>query len=594
MNQETKTHSAGSVQACQNCNQDFVIEAEDFAFYEKIKVPPPTFCPDCRLQRRFSFRNERALYKRTCDLCRRSIVAMYPSGTEFPVYCNDCWWSAKWDASAYSAEYDFSKPFFLQYFDLLKKVPKLNFFQRNTVNSEYGNFVHETKSSYLCFSTVETEDSLYSRATDKVGYVVDGFGVADSQYCYENIDCEKNYNSHFMIRSRNCIGSLFLIDCVNCKNCILSSNLRNKEFVIQNVQYTKEEYLKKKASFDVGKYNSLQVILEDFKTVKEKALYRYASIFQSSRSSGDNLNHAKDSRLCFDAHEIENVSYLVRGYFLKDSQDVNFTVYSELIYEYISGGRDDYNILFTIAAKSDMKNTQYTEYCASLQNCFASNGLHNKQYCILNKQYTKEEYEDLVPKIIQHMNDMPYTDKKGRVYRYGEFFPSELSPFAYNETIAQEYFPLTKEQALEQGYNWKDPESRSYHIDVKPEDLPDHIKEADDYIIGKVIECAHKGECNEQCVTAFKIIPQEFQFYKKMNLPLPRLCPNCRHYQRLKQKNPLKLWHRRCLCDYQVYKNTANHVHHSEGQCPNEFETSYAPDRPEIVYCEQCYQQEVV
>ena len=83
-----------------------------------------------------------------------------------------------------------------------------------------------------------------------------------------------------------------------------------------------------------------------------------------------------------------------------------------------------------------------------------------------------------------------------------------------------------------------------------------------------------------------------------MNLPLPRLCSNCRHYQRIKQRNPLKLWHRQCQCageksDNKVYQNTIQHFHSNE-HCPNEFETTYSPDRKEIVYCEKCYQQEVV
>jgi len=186
-------------------------------------------------------------------------------------------------------------------------------------------------------------------------------------------------------------------------------------------------------------------------------------------------------------------------------------------------------------------------------------------------------YEELVPKIIKHMNDMPYIDKKGRIYKYGEFFPPELSPFCYNETIAQEYFPLTKEQAIEQGYKWKDKEERNYTIDIRTKDIPNDIKDVDETIINKVIECKHQGKCNEQCTEAFKIIPDEYQFYKRMNLPLPHLCPNCRYYQRLKQRNPLKLWHRKCM---------------KEG-CTNEFETSYSPDRPEIIYCEKCYQREV-
>ena len=108
------------------------------------------------------------------------------------------------------------------------------------------------------------------------------------------------------------------------------------------------------------------------------------------------------------------------------------------------------------------------------------------------------------------------------------------------------------------------------------------------------------GTCNEQCTTAFKIIKSELDFYRKMNLPLPRLCPNCRHYQRIKQRNPLKLWHRKCMCNGSTsspnnnstihqYNNTVIHTHGNE-PCPNEFETTYSPDRPEIVYCEACYQ----
>jgi RNA polymerase subunit RPABC4/transcription elongation factor Spt4 len=33
---------------CQNCKKDFNIEPDDFSFYEKMKVPVPTWCPECR------------------------------------------------------------------------------------------------------------------------------------------------------------------------------------------------------------------------------------------------------------------------------------------------------------------------------------------------------------------------------------------------------------------------------------------------------------------------------------------------------------------------------------------------------------------
>ena len=149
--------------------------------------------------------------------------------------------------------------------------------------------------------------------------------------------------------------------------------------------------------------------------------------------------------------------------------------------------------------------------------------------------------------------------------------------------MAQEYFPLDKIEAEKRGYKWKEKEERNYQIDIKAKNIPNSIKEVKEEIVGKVIECEHASTnehlalCGASCTEAFKITPAELQFYQRMNLPLPKVCPNCRHYQRLKKRNPLKLWHRKCM---------------KEG-CQNEFKTSYAPDRSEIIYCEKCYQKEV-
>jgi hypothetical protein len=316
---------------------------------------------------------------------------------------------------------------------------------------------------------------------------------------------------------------------------------------------------------------------------------------------GDNIRNSKNCFSCFDIFEVEDCKYSTwGGYKMKDSYDGYGAGIAELLYETVdTGGVSGASAKnsFTIVSW-DSLDIRYSYNCHSCANLFGCIGFRSKQYCILNKQYTKEEYEELVPRIIKHMNEMPYVDSRGRVYKYGEFFPPDLSPFAYNETIAQEYFPLTKEQALAQGYRWRDPDPKAYTITKKPGDLPDHIRDVRDDILQETIGCAHEGTCNHQCPTAFKVIPQELQFYRRMNLPLPRLCPNCRHYERLAQRNPLKLWHRKCQCAGQksengVYQNTAKHQH-GDGHCPHEFETSYAPDRKEIVYCEQCYNAEVV
>jgi hypothetical protein len=357
--------------------------------------------------------------------------------------------------------------------------------------------------------------------------------------------------------------------------------------MIRNKQYSKDEYLKQMEEIGLGSFRRNEELKKKFGQIQLQAIHKYANIMKSLNVTGDNIMNSKNTRECFDVHDDENVTRSFRTLSLKDAMDIEYGgIVSELVYEYITGGKTGYGIRWSIAALESDSNLSYTDYCASSSDIFGCAGLRSKQCCILNKQYTKEEYESLVPKIIQHMNDMPYIDKKGRAYKYGEFFPSELSTFAYNETIAQEYFPLTKEQALAQGYRWKDSDTKEYVITIKPEVLTDHVKDVDDSILKETIGCQHEGKCAHQCTTAFRIIPEELSFYRRMNLPLPRLCPNCRHHERLSWRNPLKLWHRQCMCD------KPNHLH--EGHCPNEFETSYAPERKEIVYCEQCYQAEVV
>ena len=597
MNSETKT--------CQNCKQNFIIEPEDFEFYAKIKVPAPTFCPECRMQRRFLFRNERSLYKRTCDLCKKGIISIFPNNTEFLVYCLSCWWSDKWDVNSYAKELDFSKPFFEQVKKLRKIVPRphtANSSDARLVNSDYTNCAGDLKDCYLVYGALNDWNCYYSHYINNSRDSFDNLYVFKSENCYECFDIESCYNLSFSQSCLQCRDSIFLFDCRNCSDCIACSGLRNKSYHIFNKPYSKEEYLKKKEEIISGRYSGLSFFKEKFyKDIYFQTPRKFFHGQMNKNFSGDYIANTEKTFQSFYIKKARNCKFC---YWVNNAQDVyDYFAWGdvELVYEAVSMGDNSYNCKFCATSWID-KDVQYADICFGNSDLFGCVGLKKKQYCILNKQYTKEEYEQLVPKIIEHMNNMPYVDKKGRVYKYGEFFPPELSPFSYNETIAQEYFPLTKEQAIEQGYSWKEPEERNIKPTITSDQLPDHIKDVSDTIIKEIIECAHKGECNEQCTTAFKIIPQELEFYRKMNLPLPRLCPNCRHYQRLKQRNPLKLWHRQCQCQGQtgnnsnnpnIYQNTITHAHGTE-PCPNEFETTYSPDRKEIVYCEKCYQQEVV
>ncbi len=571
--------------ACQNCKKDFTIELEDFGFYEKMQVLPPTFCPDCRFQRRLLFRNNRVFYRRECTLCNKSLLSVYNKERPYTIYCRDCWLSDKWSPMDYGREYDFSIPFFSQFRSLQTKVPKANLYQTNFILSEYCNYGKDLKECYLLFGGINNERVHFA---NQIFDSRDSLDIAFSEkieFSYELFECARTNKLFFSHYSSDCVDSYYLIDCRNCMSCFGCVGIVNKQYCVFNEQYTKEKYQEFISSISLGSFENHKKSLKKLRELDLTIPHRYARIYKSVNSDGDDLYEVRNVHDSFSSRQAENSKYLFFSRNnTKDSYDTSFQGFgAELLYE-IAHGFGGSNGAFGIRNFSN-QDSRYNEECHDCKNIFGCEGLRKKQYCILNQQYTKEEYENILLRIIKHISDMPYIDQKGRIYKYGEFFPSDLSSFAYNETIAQEYFPLSKEEATENGYGWQDGKVRNYKIDIEYKDIPDDIKDVEEEIINKVIACEHAGKCKEQCTEAFKIIPEEFKFYKRMNLPLPRLCPNCRHYQRINLRNPLKLWHRQCMCDKE------NHLH--KGKCEVEFETSYSDDRPEMVYCEKCYQQEV-
>ncbi len=582
------------IRNCQNCKQQFTIESEDFNFYKKISVPPPTFCPQCRYQRRLMIRNERNLYRRECGLCKKKVVSMYSAEKPFPVYCQKCWWGDGWNPMEFGRAYDWQKPFFLQFREFQDRVPRPNLGAVNAKNSEYCNYVGDVKDSYLCFGSIEIENCLYGSPYESK-YCVDTYLARECEYCYECIDCEKLSNSSFCENCSSSLGLLYCFDCKNCQDCIGCVGLRNQKYHIFNKPLSKEDYIREKEKISEGGRGALEEVEDTFYELKGTRPHRFSTILQSTRVSGDHIVYSKNARDCFDVKRTEDCAYCIRMIDAKDTHDTNYCEYLELCYEYLG---------FWKMARSKFSNTcgessdlEYADLCSGSSFLFGCVGLRKKQYCILNKQYSKGEWEKMVEKIKQQMKEIPFVGNNGRVYGYGEFYPAELALLCYNESVAQDFFPLNKKEIEAAGLKWKEPEERHYAVTIKSDAVPGKIQEVSESVLEQIIECSHKGECKHQCTTAFKIIPPELQFYRQINLPLPQLCPNCRHYRRLRQRNPTKLWTRKCQCagaqsENGVYKNSVGHFH-GDQRCPNEFETSYAPERPEIVYCEDCYQQEI-
>ena len=302
--------------------------------------------------------------------------------------------------------------------------------------------------------------------------------------------------------------------------------------------------------------------------------FRSIHSLKSNNISGNwivNCQNVKDSFGCI---SVKDGKYLFWIFNAEDCMDYfQWGKGAELIYESENVGINVSRIKFSSQCWMGAHDLSYCDSCPGASDCFGCIGLKKGEYSILNKKYTKEEYEALLPKIIKHMEDMPYIDEKGVVYKYGENFPIELSPFAYNETAALDFFSFSKTEVEKLGYRWKEKEKKNYEITVKGGDLPETIGEVNDEILNEIIECAEKDKIYS--VGAYKITQNELSFYRRMDLPLPRVCFDVRHTRRL-AKRPLPVLHNR-TCK----------------KCSIEVETIYTEAFAPIVYCEKCYQQEV-
>lgn len=564
---------------CQNCKSSFIIEPDDFSFYQKMQVPPPTFCPECRLQRRLAWRNDWHLFKRKDSLTGKDIFSIFPNESPVKVYDKEYWNTDAWDPLDYAKEYDFSESFFEQFKELLLTTPLPSHSLFDIVDCQYCTNANNIKGCYLVCGASLTEDSAYVIWDKGSKKCLDSHMTNTCELSYGNVNTTSCYRTFFCVDCEESQELIFCKDCVGCTSCVGSIALRNKSYHIFNQPYTKEEYIKKLEELNLGSEKSFQLAKQEAYVNWLKYPQKFMHGRQNANVSGDYIYESKNAIHCYRVRGVENSKFVqnILTAPVKDSYDyTNYGDNTELVYESMVVGSGGSNIKFCSQLYPNTRNLTYCLYCNNSSDLFGCISLRNKQYCIFNKQYTKEEYEALVPKIIEHMKITK---------EYGEFFPALLSPLPYQATAAYEFFPLEEVDANTKGFASYPVNKQSYTVTLPSVNIPDQIQDADESVLKEVVECAHSGSCKHECTGAFRIIQMEFDFCKRMNIPLPRLCPNCRHYERLQLRNLPKYYHRSCQCKI-------GHLH-GDQPCKNEFETSYSPDRPEIVYCEQCYQQEV-
>ncbi|HEV7702411.1 MAG TPA: hypothetical protein VGO63_03170 [Candidatus Paceibacterota bacterium] len=559
--------------SCQNCKKGFTVKPEDFDFYEKINVPAPTWCPECRLVRRFSFQNTWNLSWRNCDKCGNKTLSIYSPELKMPIYCQICWWKDDWDGTEYAMDYDPLRPFLEQVKELTNKTPysALTSLYSSLKNSDYSNALAWCRDCYMVFWADFCDNVYYSSILNGLKFSSDCIRGWDSELCYESIGFLKNYRTFFSDESDHCVDVWFSRNCFGSTNCVGCVNLRGASYCIFNVKYSKEDYMEKLKEMKLDTWSGLRALekkAHEFWLSKPYREYNGHSL--NLNVTGEYIFTSKNSKEGYIVNDAENCNWcqFITVATSKDCMDYSgWGNNASQIYESITVGENADSVYFSMECWPDVLNLQYCFWSTAGKNNFGCVNLKRKSYCILNKQYNKEEFEKLKTQIIEDMKKNPYIDKLGRRFSYGEFFPPEMSKFTYNKSNAMRFLPKTKEEALKEGYSWDDTENPTVECTIKSKELPQTIKETLDSILQEIIECG-------DCTRAYKIAKGELDLLRKMALPIPHECPKCRENKRFARMTKPCMYNRNCMkCNADIY-------------------TPYAPEDPRIVYCVKCYQAE--
>ncbi len=519
---------------CKICNTEFKILAP--RFYKRLKLPEPKNCPVCRRKHRLAFWPYGILQKRKCDLSGEPIISTYSTDARFPVYKRKHWFSDKWKAP--QLEIDWNRPFFDQLYKLQSKTPHFHQFGKNNENCDYADDVWDCKNVYMSRSMANCEDVYYIY---RVIYAKDTIDVTYSyelEQCYECTYCFKCYNLKFSLDCRECSDSWFLYNCRGCKHCFMSWNLRNREYCILNKQYTKEEYEEKMEELHLNSREFLSKMRDRFeKHLKNDAVHKATFNINTQNSTGNYIMNCKNCHNAFFTESSEDCVHIVRNAKLKNCVDVTGLYIGELCYQ-ICQCTDLNNVYYSIFSV-DCSDSEYLDQCFNCTNCFGCVGLKRKKYCILNKQYPKQEFENLKIKIIEHMK------KTGE---YGQFFPYRFAYNGFNLSLAAFYYDETETSIKKLGGRFeKLPKSKASGTDAK--ELSDVSETITDDLIGKPFLCAEAKQL-------FTFIKQELDFYRKHKLPLPDLHPeerNRRRFKKLAPPDPIKSKCFRCKKEIITY-----------------------------------------
>lgn len=479
---------------------------EYLQLHKKFAVPLHYLTPEQTRFFHYAFRNEINVFFRKCDLTEESIISQFPPESPFKVYRHNLWWTKDFDIA--EADYNPTEPFFKQFKKLQLQVPRMSVACDSTmINCPFVNCANHCKDCHMIFASGNNEQCFYCINTERSKSTMNASIAHECTLCHEITSCRNCYNVDYSAYCIDCSDSRFLYDCRRCRNCFLCVGFVGKEYCLLNKQYTKQEYTEQ-----LKKYNPLtNELAEQLYDQLEKArlnyIHKYANIVGSENCTGNDISFSKN---CLNSYIIEYSKDCINSSSLRRCKDcLDFDLWGdpgELCYNSMSCGYDVYYLKMCFDCWNNCRFLTYCDSCPGCENCFGCVGIKYKKYCVLNKQYSEKEYNNLVTKIVEDM-------KKNS--EWGQFFPPYCSPHTLNNSMTNEYFEINEKLAAKLGFEWMDKSiERKYdkNLVYKSSMISSEVEENE--IKGKILICSKTG-------LPYNIQSKELALLKRKNLPLP-------------------------------------------------------------------------
>lgn len=503
---------------CELTGEKWMMDQTEIDWCRRFNVPPSKYSPLNRMRIMHGyFIMYNIFYNKHADTGRQ-MMATIPPASGFRVLEDKEWYER--DFSEKAVDLDPVKSFFDQLFELSLSVPL----------PAHDNIVPpENSIAFLSFGDQDSYFVMASRAKrcfyssnafdcESSAEVVMGTAVNES---YSTLNSSNIFRCQFVQDSQNCQNSFFLFDCRDCENCFGAVNKRNKRFLWFNEQLSQKEYERHLSQVDLTSHAEREKYEDRFRQfVRENAVWPENSNLHVENSTGEYLEDTVNARECYHVRggssDIDHVTWCLGAPSEKCAYCAGATGSTDCYYSV--GVTNCHRSFFNMNIVTDSQNMEYCTRCFNCENCFGCVGLRYKRFCILNKQYSEEEYwktlDDLKCRLLEEGD---YGDIPGLRFST-QHWTSLLDLFEIDKATAMKLggrdFNLTGEGA--EGHDIA-PE----HI-LPPKAIPDRIRAEDfDRITGNFYFDQAIGR-------RFGYLRPELEFYLKLKIAPPRQHPRGR------------------------------------------------------------------